>query len=111
MAEFCEDNKIRLDLALATHPELNSQAERANQRILHGLKPRLQVTLEQDVGCWAEELPSILWGIRTTPNRSTGYTPFFLVYGAEAIMPTYIDHDSPHVVNYSEEENEITRQD
>ena len=27
----------------------------------------------------------MLWSIRTTPKRSTGYTPFFLVYGAEAV--------------------------
>ena len=33
----------------------------------------------------------------TTPNRSTGYTPFFLVYGAEAVLPTDIKHDSPRV--------------
>jgi hypothetical protein len=45
------------------------------------------------------------------PNRWMGYTPFILIYGAEAIMPTNIDHDSPHVVNYSEEENELARQD
>ncbi|KAM0870827.1 hypothetical protein ACQ4PT_039776 [Festuca glaucescens] len=110
MAELCEDNGIRLDLASVVHPESNGQAERANQSILHGLKPRLQVPLERAAGCWAEELPSVLWGIRTTPNRLTGYTPFFLVYGAEAVMPTDIDHDSPRVVNYTEEENELASQ-
>nr|XP_051229249.1 uncharacterized protein LOC127347060 [Lolium perenne] len=111
MADFCEENGIRLDLALVAHPESNGQAERANQSILHGIKPRLEVPLESAARCWAEELPSVLWGIRTTPNRSTGYTPFFLVYGAEAVMPTDIDHDSPRVVNYAEEENELARQE
>jgi hypothetical protein len=81
-----------------------------NQSILHGLKPRLQVPLERTPGCWVEELPSVLWGIRTTPNRSTGYTPFFMVYGTEAVMPTDIEHDSPRVVNYAEEDNEEARQ-
>jgi hypothetical protein len=33
------------------------------------------------------------------------------VYGAEAIIPTDIDHDSPRVTNYAEEENERARQD
>jgi hypothetical protein len=42
---------------------------------------------------------------------STGYTPFFLVYGAEDVMPTDIHHDSPHVMNYSEKENKLARQD
>ncbi|XP_051197198.1 uncharacterized protein [Lolium perenne] len=44
-------------------------------------------------------------------NGSTGFTPFFLVYGVEAIMPTDIAYDSPRVANYVEEENERARQD
>jgi hypothetical protein len=35
---------------------------------------------------------------RTTPNRSVGFTPFFLVYGAEVVMPTDIEFDAPRVV-------------
>jgi hypothetical protein len=111
MADFCKDKGIRLDLASVAHPESNRQAERVNQSILHGLKPRLMVPLERAADCWAEELPSVLWGIRTTPNRSTGFTPFFLVYGAEAVMPTDIAYDSPRVTNYAEEDNERARQD
>jgi hypothetical protein len=111
MANFCEEKGIRLDLASVAHPESNGQAERANQSILHGIKPRLEVPIERAAGCWVEELPSVLWGIRTTPNRSTGYTPFFLVYSAEAVMPTEIYHDSSRVANYAEEENERARRD
>jgi hypothetical protein len=54
--------------------------------VLHRIKPRLQVPLERTPGCWIEELPSILWGIQTTLNRSTDFTLFFMVYGAEAIV-------------------------
>ena len=53
----------------------------------------------------------MLWSIRTTPNRSTGFTPFFLVYGAEAVLPTNIRHDSPRVAAYVEQDNELARQD
>jgi transposase InsO family protein len=111
MADFCEENGIRLDLVSVAHPRSSGQEERLNQSILHGIKARLEVPLERASGCWAEELPSVLWGIRTTPNRSTGYTPFFLVHGVEAVMPTDIDHDSPRVAKYTEEENERARQD
>ena len=60
---------------------------------------------------WVEELDSVLWGMRTTPNRTTGYTPFFIVYGAEAVLPYDIIHDSPRVRMYEEREAELDRQD
>jgi len=40
--------------------------------------------------------------LRRTPNRSTGFTPFFLVYGAEAVLPTDILHDARRVSTYNE---------
>ena len=45
------------------------------------------------------------------PNRSTRYTPFFLVYGAEAVLPSDIHHDSPQVTAYVEADNEQACQD
>mgnify|MGYP005817132049 CR=1 FL=1 len=69
------------------------------------------VPLKRTLGCWVEELPSVLWSINTTPNRSMGYTPFFMVYRAEAVLPSEIHHDSPRVVAYIEADNERARQD
>ena len=54
---------------------------------------------------------SVLWSINTTPNRSTGFTPFFMVYGAEADLPSDICHDSPRVAAYVEADNEKAHQD
>ena len=56
---------------------------------------------------WVEELDFILWGLRTTPNHTTGYTPFFMVYDAEAVLPCDIIHDSPRVRMYEETEAEL----
>lgn len=53
----------------------------------------------------------MLWSLRTTPNRSTGFTPFFLVYGAEAVLPANIKHDSPRVTLYIEEDAKEARED
>ena len=71
-------------------------------RSLSGIKPRLLEPLERAADAWEEELPSVIWSLRTTPNRSTGFTPFFLVYGAEAVMPTDIEHDAPRIVMFTE---------
>ena len=53
----------------------------------------------------------VLWSIRTTPNRATGQTPFALVYGAEAVLPTELVYGSPRVLAYDELEQEQLRQD
>ena len=37
-------------------------------------------------------------------QQIAGYTPFFLVYGAEAVLPADIEFDSPQAVLYTEEE-------
>jgi hypothetical protein len=42
--------------------------------------------------------------LRTTPNRSVVFTPFFLVYGAEEVLPTNIEFDAPRVVQYTQEQ-------
>jgi hypothetical protein len=97
-AEYCGQKGIRLDLASVVHPQSNGQVEKANGLILAVIKPRLVEPLKHSVGCWVEELPSVLWSLRTTPNRSIGFTPFFLVYGAEAMLPSDIEFDAPRVV-------------
>jgi ribonuclease HI/transposase InsO family protein len=111
LARYCEDVGIRLDLASVAHPQSNGQVERMNGIVLQGIKPRLEVPLHRAAGAWVEELPAVLWSIRTTPNRSTGYTPFFLIYGAEAVLPTDVLHDTPRVAAYVEADAEEARQD
>jgi transposase InsO family protein len=81
-ARYCEEVGIRLDIASVAHPCTNGQVERSNGLVLSGIRPQLIEPLEKTPGCWLDELPAVLWSLRTTLNRSTGYTPFFLVYGA-----------------------------
>ena len=71
---------------------------------MSGIKPRLVEPLERSAGCWIEELSVVLWSLRTTPNKSTGFTPLFLVYGAKDVIPTDIEFDSRRVTMYTEAE-------
>ena len=73
--------------------------------ILQGLKPRIFNKLNKFGRRWLMELPSIIWSLRTTPSRATGFTPFFLVYGAEAILPTDLEYGSPRLKAYQEQQN------
>ena len=58
-----------------------------------------------------KELPSVVWSLRTTPSRATGFIPFFLVYGAEAILPTDLEYGSPRTRAYADQSNEASRED
>jgi hypothetical protein len=79
--------------------------------VLQGLKPRIFDKLKKHGKRWAAELPLVLWSLRTTPSQATGFTPFFLVYGSEAMLPTDIEYGSSRLKAYNERNNDATRQD
>ncbi|XP_014660189.1 uncharacterized protein LOC106804159 [Setaria italica] len=79
--------------------------------VLQGLKPHIFDRLKKFTGRWAGEVPARLWSLRMTPNRSTGFTPFFIVYSAEAILPTDLDYGAPRVKAYDEARSEKAHED
>ena len=93
---------IKLKFASVAHPKTNGQVEKANGLICSGIKKRLLAPLEKAKSAWVEELPSVLWSLRTTPNAATQETPFFLVHGAEAVLPVEVTHEAPRVTAYDE---------
>jgi hypothetical protein len=108
---FCSDDHIRVAWSAVAHPRCNGQVERANDMILQGLKTRIFNNRNKFGRRWLAKLPSVVWSLRTTPSRATGFTPFFLVYGAEAILPTDLEYGSPRLQNYSERNNQVSRED
>ena len=50
----------------------------------------LKKRLDKKKGRWAEELPFVLWADRTTAKTATGQTPYALVFGNEAVIPTEV---------------------
>jgi transposase InsO family protein len=109
--EFCDKFHIRVDWAVVAHPQTNGQVECANSMILQGLKPRILDRLNKSGRKWLQELPAIVWSLRTTPSRATGFTSFFLVYGVEAILPTDLEYGSPRVRGYDEGTNQRAHED
>jgi len=93
--DFCDHHHIRVNWSAVAHPRTNGQVERANGMILQGLKSRIYNQLKKFGKKWVEELSSVLWSLRTTPSRATKYTPFFMVYGSEAVLPTDLEYGSP----------------
>ncbi|XP_039778487.1 uncharacterized protein K02A2.6-like [Panicum virgatum] len=109
--EFCDDHHIRIDWAAVAHPSMNGQVENVNNMVLQGLKPRIFNRLKKFAGRWVAELPAVLWSLKTTPSQATGFTPFFMVYGSEAILPTDLEYGSPRVKAYNEQGSDATLED
>ena len=64
-----------------THKEI---AEAFNKLLLRVLSR----TVHNFPTMWHEFVPLALWAYRTSKRGSTGFTPFSLVYGSEAVLPT-----------------------
>jgi hypothetical protein len=75
------------------------------------LKPKIFDRQKPYAGKWVKELPSVLWALHTTPSHATDHTPFSLVYGFEATLPTEVEHKSFCVQQFNEEQSDDSRVD
>jgi hypothetical protein len=92
--DFCADSSIKINYASVSPPQSNGQVECSNSMILQGPKPRIFDRLKPYNGKWVKELPLVLWALHTTLSHAMGRTPFSLVYGSEAMLPTEVEHKS-----------------
>jgi hypothetical protein len=49
--------------------------------------------------------------MRMTPSQVTGFTPFFMIYGSEAILPTDLEYEALRVRAYDEQGNKTSLED
>jgi hypothetical protein len=83
--EYWENRGIDVRYVSVAHPRANGQVECANGMVLDALKKRLHDAANTKGGKWIKELPNALLGLRTQPTKPTGQSPYFLVYGSEAV--------------------------
>jgi ribonuclease HI len=94
--DFCFSIGTKLAFASMYHPQSNGVVERTNGKIFTAIKKML---LDDKKGKWADLLPEAVWALNTTECRATGFTPFRLLYGSEAMTPQEIKHGSPRTVS------------
>jgi len=78
--------------------------------IIDALKKRLYTENDRAPGRWMKELPAMVWGLRTQASRNTGVSPYFMVYGTEAVLPSDITFGSPRVENFDQSMADNTRE-
>ena len=72
-----------LNMGTAYHPESDGQTENANKTLEIMLRSVIDFTQND----WDEHLAAAELAFNNAKNATTGFTPFYLVYGREARMP------------------------
>jgi IS30 family transposase len=88
---FYKSISTKIAFASVYHPESNDAMERANRIVFSAISKTL---FNLRKGKWTEELPKVVLSHNTMVSRTTGFTPFKLLYGEEAILPEEIKHQS-----------------
>lgn len=87
---------VQIIISSPYYPQGNGVAERDGQTLINavlrccGDKPSR----------WPDYLHAALFAARTTVSRATGYTPFFLMYGQEALLPFDLTDRSWHTLDW-----------
>lgn len=72
-----------LDMGAAYHPESDGQTENANKTLEIMLRSVIDFTQVD----WDEHLAAAELAFNNSKNETTGFTPFYMMYGREARMP------------------------
>ncbi len=79
---LCEKFEIKHKLSSPYHPQTNGLVERFNRTLCESLA---KVSENEDE--WDKHINSVLFAYRTVKHNTTKKTPFYMVYGREAILP------------------------
>ena len=83
---FYQTYNVILSHSIAYHPQGNRLAESSNKTLVRILKK----TITENQKDWDSKLKFALWAVWVSTRRSTGKSPYELVYGTQALFPTQL---------------------
>jgi hypothetical protein len=69
----------------------------------------IKLIFNQPRGKWTDEFFKVVWSHNTTVSRSTGFTPFKLLFGDEAITPEEARTESIRTTTLAENETDFLK--
>ena len=99
MIEFVLTRGFKLKYSANYYPQGNGLVESTNKNLNRIIKR----TIEQNHKNWHKALLFSLWADRITHKASIGTSPFMLVYGKEAVLPTNVTIPSFALVQFIDE--------
>jgi transposase InsO family protein len=97
VCDFAESLKIKLLSSLPYYTQANGQAESSNKTLIRLIKKKIENPKR-----WHEFLSEALWAHRISKHSVTNVTPFELVYGQDAILPTEVNLDALRIARQNE---------
>jgi transposase InsO family protein len=101
--DFCRSIGTKIAFASVYHPESNGAVERVNRIVFLAISKTL---FNLHKGKWINELPKVMWSHNTIVYRTTGFTPFRLLYSEEAMLPEEIKYQSLRTIRQAMAEDE-----
>jgi transposase InsO family protein len=102
---ICEILQIHKNRTTPYRPSANGQVERFNRTLMDAV--RCIVNKSQDN--WDEHLSQLAGAIRSSMNRSTGFTPNKLILGREVNLPADLVFRPPDAVHGEDHEDYVNR--
>ena len=93
LAHYLGRLKVNHVFTSAFHPRTNGKAERTNGILKQMIRKYVQGRIHE----WDKFVDAALFACRVRKHRTMGFSPFFLVYGQEPILPG--DHMRPFITS------------
>jgi hypothetical protein len=106
LTKFSLDKGIMIKYSANYYPRGNGVAESTNKNLVRILK---KTVTDNQRNCH-NQLHNALWADRVMPKEDVGKSPYFLVYGQEAILPNWLYLPSLQLAQDSNEEPSLAMQ-
>src|SRR5947207_14574730 len=101
--KLCED--FQLKHRLTSRPQTNGMVERFNRTLGESIA-KLSQDGEKE---WDQYVDATLFAYRTKTHKTTGYSPFYLIYGRQTTLPVELKIPSGRTENDNVEDIDSTK--